>query len=797
MVRQRSVSGKWLLASVSIAWVAASCPAHAADEISFDIPAGRLNVALISFATQAGVSIDTSEPALRLVRVGGLRGRFTLREGLRRLLQGTGYNFGISRGNVVRLFREPAARARPEVPRSARAAAPSPEPVVQVPTPPEIIVTASKQNVALADYPGGFHAASFDDARSLRSGSGGSEVLLRNLPNLASTNLGSARNKIFVRGIADSSFNGQLQSTVSQYFAESRLTYSAPDPDLALYDVEKVEIVEGPQGTLYGAGSLGGVIHIVPRPPVSGEFEVSGTAALALTGNQLGADGALVANIPIGGRAAARIVGYRIIRPGYIDDVRRGLSDVNRTDVLGVRATFRVELQPGLSFDAGILSQDTGSRDGQYTDDPRSSALTRRSFFAQPFYNDYRMGFGTFRADLGFAKLLSNTSYTYHAINTVFDATSPATQIPQLFQEDMQVRLLTHETRLSGSTNLISTWVAGLSIAHNVNRIDRFLGPADALAVISNVRSETLDVALFGEATLPIWRNVSVTGGGRLSHFVRFDDFSSQSGTASGEPTGSLTRLLPTAALSWHPWKGMMAYLRYQEGFRPGAQQLTGSGDQVEVTSFQPDEIRTSEIGMRFGADAGSRFSGGLSYAFSRWDRVQADLVTSAGFPYVDNLGSAQVQYVSANLAWQPTSALGLEVSAFNTSSKLDRVTTGTEADVDGNLPNVAESGWRVTARFEPWIADTKITLDGSVGYIGTSYLGARAPFDLSQGDYVDAAVGARVDFGRWGVSVDIENLMDSRANRFSYGNPFSVADGNQRTPLRPRTVRIGIDAKF
>jgi outer membrane receptor protein involved in Fe transport len=787
-----------LLLSASIVCAAATFPAHAAEEISLDVPPGSLNVALVSLATQAGVSIDTSDPALRSVRVAGLRGRHTLREALRRLLQGTGFDFRVSRGDVVRVLRQPARRARQAVPdRRKPATSPFSRPPVDLLSPEEIIVTASKQRVALADYPGAFHAASYDEAQSLHFGSRGSEVLLRDLPNLGSTNLGSGRNKIFVRGIADSSFNGQLQSTVSQYFGESRLTYSAPDPDLALYDIEKVEVVEGPQGTLYGAGSLGGVIHIVPRLPAPGTLEVSGTAAIVVTGDKLGSDGAIVANVPIGTRAAVRLVGYRISRAGYIDDVRRDLSDVNRTSVSGLRATFRMEFNAGLSIDAGIVSQDTASSDGQYTDAPGSSALTRRSFFAQPFDNDYRLGFATLGADLGFARLLSNTSYTYHAINTVFDATSPTAQIPSLFDEDMEVRLLTHETRISGSTRWISNWVSGFSFAHNVNRIDRFLGPADALAPISNVRSETLDAALFGEATVPLWRNVSITGGGRLSLFARFDDFNTELGEALVEQFRPLTRFLPTAALSWKPWKGTIAYLRYQEGYRLGALQLTGSGDQAEVTSFQPDAVRASEIGMRFGTDSGSRLSGGLAYAYSRWSRVQADLVTSTGFPYVANLGSAQVHYVSANLGWQPNPELSFRISAFNTTSRLDRPTAEFQADVEGNLPNVAESGWRFTTRFEPWIADTKITLDGSVGYIGTSYLGVRAPFDLSQGDYIDTAVGARVEFGRWGLSLDIENLMDSRANRFSYGNPFSVAEGNQRTPLRPRTLRIGINASF
>jgi outer membrane receptor protein involved in Fe transport len=784
---------------MAIVCVAVSCPAEAAGEISLDVSGGPLNVALVSLASQAGASIDTSDPALRSVRVDGLKGRYTLREGLRRLLQGTGYDFRISRGNVVRLVRRPPRRVRSAPsPRPTAATGASGLPATYQPAPPEpIFVTASKQDVPTADYPGAVHVASFGQAHGLHVGGMGSEALFRVLPNLASTNLGSGRNKIFVRGIADSSFNGQLQSTVSQYFGESRITYSAPDPDLALYDIERIEVVEGPQGTLHGAGSLGGVIRIIPRPPVVGELSVSGTAAIGVTGDRLASDGALVANIPIGERAAVRLVGYRIVRPGYIDDVKRGLSDINRTRVSGVRASFQMEIDDNVSIHLGLVSQDTASDDSQYTDEPRSSALTRRSFVAQPFDNDYRLMVATLRADLGFGKLVSNTSYNIHPIRTVFDATPRASMIPVVFEEDTKLSLLTHETRISGDTSRISNWVTGFSFAHNVNNTDRLLGPADALASVSNVRSETLDAALFGEASLPLWHDVSFTAGGRLSVFARFDEFNTEAGQAPAEPTRPEIRFMPTAALAWRPRSDVIGYLRYQEGFRPGAEQLTGIGDEATVTRFQSDAVRAVEMGMRFGTDAGSPLSGGISYALSRWSRVQADLVTSDGFPYVANLGSAQVRYLSANLAWQVTPKLRFGLSGFHASSHLDRPTPQFEDEAEANLPNVADRGGRLTGRFEPWVAGTKITLDGSIGYIGTSYLGISAPFVLSQGDYLDTSLGARAEFGRWGLSLDLENLLDSRGNRFSYGNPFSVTDGNQRTPLRPRTVRIGIDARF
>lgn len=786
--------GRIILAAAPVAWVIAAPPAQAAQTYVFDIPAGRLDKALLSFATQAGISVDVSDPGLASVAVGGVRGRYTVRDGLGRLLRGTRYTFTIARGNVIKLVpRRATPLLRPK--RPPQPAPPAPPP--PLPSPQPIIVTASKQDIATSDFPGTIHVEGFTVEDGLRTGSLGTEVLLRELPNISSTDLGSGRNKIYVRGIADSSFNGQSLATVGRYFGESRLTYSAPDPDLALYDVRRVEVVEGPQGTLYGAGALGGVIHIVPFSPELGVNEISSMAALGMTEGRLGGEVAGIANLSLGRDAAARLVGYRIVRPGYIDDLGRGLSDINKTTVTGLRATVRVEPSERWTVDLGVLGQDTASRDGQYTDGPLPETLTRTSAIAQPFDNDYRMIFATIGGDLDFARLVSNTSFADHKFDSVFDATAPGAANPIAFEEATRVSLLTHETRLSGSSGRISSWVAGVSLAWNINHVDRLLGPVPEPAQVSATRSEAINVALFGEATINLLSDVSVTGGGRFSYVRQIDKLQAPSEDLDFEPSRTDIRLLPTAALSWKPVPGVIGYLRYQEGFRPGAQQISGSPGQATVTRFQPDEIRTFELGTRFGTQPGSRFSGGATYSFSRWNRVQADLVDLNGFPYVDNLGSAYVRFVSAYLVWKPTRQLTFESSAFITSNSLDRPAPGFEAADERDLPNIADSGWRLTSRFEPRLGYVKLTLDGTIGYIGTSYLGIGAPFDLTQGDYLDTALGARFDFGEWGLSFDIDNVANSRANRFSFGNPFSVAEGNQRTPLRPRTVRIGIDATF
>lgn len=781
--------------TAAAACIVATSPAHAAEETQFDVPAGQLNVALITFATQARVSVETSDPALRSVRVRGVKGRYSVREGLRRLLQGTGYDFAISSNRVIRVF--PRKETPPPKP-PLRPSLPAPAPVeTQTEAPPQtIIVTATKQNAALSDYPGSIHVGSFEQSQTFRFGGQGSEVLLREIPNLNSTGLGSGRNKIFIRGISDSSFNGQSQSTISQYLGESRLIYNAPDPDLALYDIARVEVLEGPQGTLYGAGSLGGVIRIVPREPQVGKAEISGTGAVSTTRGELGTDGAAVANVPLGDNAAVRVIGYLVRRPGYIDDLERGLTNINRTNITGMRATLRFEPSDDLSFDLGVVSQNTASRDGQYTDSG-TSALTRRSFVAQPFDNNFRLAFVTAKWRLGWAQLVSNTTYTDHTIDTEFDATSPADQVPALFEEVMWVKLLTHETRLSGASGALKSWVLGASVAKNITSVERLLGAPENPPVLSSGHSEILDTALFGEATAQLWRTFYLTAGGRLSWVRQVEEFIVPEEAAGLEPSRASLRLLPTAAFSWKPWRGWIVYARYQEGFRPGAQQLTNDGGQMLITRFAPDKIRTTELGLRFGSRPGARFSGSLSYAYSRWSRVQADLVSPDGFPYVANLGSGYVRYTSAEIAWRPMPELTFEASGFLAASNLDRPAPDFIEAAERDLPNMTDSGWRLSARYAPRIDNAKLTFEGSIGYVGSSSLAIGAPFDFTQGGYREVSLGARADFDGWGLSLDVENLLDSRENRFSYGNPFSLASGNQQTPLRPRTVRIGVDASF
>jgi len=140
-----------------------------------------------------------------------------------------------------------------------------------------------------------------------------SSDIAASVDGLTLTNEGAGRNRQFIRGVADSPFSGTSQSTVAIQLNDARVAYDAPDPDLRLVDVDRVEILKGPQGPLYGSGALGGVYHIVTNPPQLDRF--SGLAEIhgqSVAGGDAGGGGQAVANLPVvKDRLALRAVIYR------------------------------------------------------------------------------------------------------------------------------------------------------------------------------------------------------------------------------------------------------------------------------------------------------------------------------------------------------------------------------------------------------------------------------------------------------------------------------------------------------
>jgi outer membrane receptor protein involved in Fe transport len=781
---------------VTLCLVAA--PASAAGEASFDIPAGPLSGALIALAGQARITIVANDPTLSRLRARPVRGRMTVRAALTKLLSGTGYGFVMAAPDAVRIVPLPPPL------RPVRAAPKSRPPrPVPVPTPAvrteEIVVTASKQSVLLSELPATARVIDLSADEAARRGGRGSEGIVARLPMLASTHLGPGRNKLYIRGIADSSFNGPSQSIVGEYLGDLRLTFNAPDPDLRLYDMSRVELLEGPQGTLYGSGSLGGILRLVPTPPNLDEAEGQASAGLASTRHGgLGGDAAAVLNAPlVRGRLALRAVGYTVSEAGWIDDLGRSRRDVNRTRISGGRAALLYAPAGGWRIELAGVAQFIAGRDGQYAE-RGLPPLTRSSHLPQPFDNDYLLGGLTIRRNWNGLELVSATSLVDHSLDSRFDATGGAGIAgTQLFREDLNIRVIAHETRLSGRTSGGIGWLAGFSAVRDVSRVERTLGPPAAPAPLTGVRNATSEAALFGQLSLPLGARVTVTGGGRATWSRGAGIVLHAPDREANEPTRNDFRLSPTLAISWRPAGNLLVYARYADAFRAGGLAVSATGSASAAQRFESDELGSAEVGLRYGSSAG-RFSADLAVSRTRWSDIQADLIDSRGLPFTTNIGNGRIYAAEARAIWRPMPWLAFDASAFLSDSALDSPAPAFAAADERSLPNIPEAGARAGVRAERRLgASATLGIDASLRYVGRSKLGIGPPLDAPQGGYAEADFGLRLGLGRVRLTLDVENAADARGNRFSYGNPFTVADRMQTTPLRPRTVRLGIDLPF
>ncbi len=783
--------------------IAFTTQASAAPKQVFDIPAQRLDAALARLGQDARMSIGSTDPRIAAVTSRPVRGTMSVDRALRTLLQGTGFAFVRIDSQTVRIVQaktvRPSAKSRPPAPPPPRPKPQPPAPVIPPPDspPPDIVVTATKQGQSLTTYPGTAHV---EDIGSIGlSENLGSAAFVARVPSLTTTNLGTGRNKIFVRGIADSSFSGPTQSTVGLYLGDLRLTYNAPEPDLRLYDINRVEVIEGPQGTLYGAGALGGVIRIIPNMADASAFHTSASGGVSTSSRgSLSSDLSGMVNLPIvEDKVALRVVGYRQIEGGYINNSRLGTRNTNRTQISGARANLRINPGDGWTVDLGTVSQNIDARDGQYAERSQPE-FTHAAFIAQPHDNDFWANSVEIHKDWGALSLVSSTGLVRHSLSETFDATGYQSRPGVLaYQADEAIRLLAHETRLSRKTAKGGSWVFGISALRNTDHMDRFLGPVGSPAILTSLRNIKTEFAFFGEATKPIGRDWSATLGGRFFRSITEGELL---GSAEIERRRKQSSFLPTAALSWRPVDRIIAFMRYQSGFRSGGLSINNDATN-SVLHFDADEIQTTELGLRFGeAGALSRahVAGGISAFFSRWRDIQADLISPNGLPFTDNIGRGIVNGIEANVRWRPTARLTLESAFFFNHSALTNPAIGfAEADRRA-LPNIAQLGGHFSFEWEQPVSDALIVnANGTLRYVGGSNLGTIAPFILEHGETMQADVSAELKAAHWAISLDVTNLFDRRGNNFSYGNPFTVSLGQQTTPLRPRTVRLGVKIGF
>jgi outer membrane receptor protein involved in Fe transport len=405
-------------------------------DFQIDIPAGPLNESLSKLSTVSGVSVGFGG-TLPAIRTRAVRGRFTSAGALARMLAGTGFV-------AVRIspdaFRIQGATQVPTPPRVKTSNA---EPTPATTSPEEIIVTGQKRTQILSQVPMSVTVVPLADATNRFSP--GSRDLALSVEGLALTNLGPGRNRQFIRGVADSPFIGSSQSTVAVQLDNTRATFDAPDPDLRLIDVERVEILKGPQGPLYGSGALGGIYHIVTRKPVMDTLSASARIiGETIAHGSSGIGGEAVLNLPIvTDTLALRAAGYASHGGGWIDNIGRR-DNANRSSTYGGRVALRWQPSGQWTIDLGADSQYVTASD---------DTLSRVSPIAEPADNDFRAATATITGQVGRFDLVSATSYVDHRIDFTLDASASASALgvtaPATYQDNRAYSVLNQELRIS------------------------------------------------------------------------------------------------------------------------------------------------------------------------------------------------------------------------------------------------------------------------------------------------------------------------------------------------------------
>lgn len=808
-----------------------------AQERTADIrlPEMRLDAAVRMLSQQSGTSIGFRDPSLAGVRVKPVRGKLTASAALERALRGTGARARQVAAATYLIERAPAV-ARP---------APRPKPPHAVPPPSdpeepvEVVVTATKRDIPLGAYPGGVQIINGDSLSAADAAQGTAAIETR-IASVVSTHLGPGRNKLFVRGIADSSFVGPTQATVGQYWGNSRITYSAPDPNLRLYDVQSIEVLEGPQGTLYGAGSLGGVVRIVPRAPNLRTSE--GAAWGGITGVQHGqpsVDGGAIVNVPlIDDKLAFRGLAFGAVEGGYIDDIGRGLRDINRVRTIGGRGALRLDAGDGWLIDLTGVGQKIRGDDSQYAD-RGAGDLRRISNIAQPFRSDYWLADLVVRKRWDDLELTSSLGYARQYVFELFEGQAladpgmpdvqPKADAPGTgYSQANRISMLTFETRLARRGPDGTGWLLAASLLRNNARVERRMDIAPSLVAsgvieaangaptisrdyvwsmavfrpLTGVTNKVDEATLYGEATIEPLPRLTLTLGSRLTHASLSGqsedvlDTLAYRNDPGARGSRSETRFLPSAALAWRPNDRLTLFARFQQGFRPGGIAIR----QDYVQRFEGDRVTTLEGGSRY---IGGQFDIALSGSWTNWKHIQADLIDGFGFPTTANIGDGEVFSLGVAGRWRPIRGLEIDASLYLNDSSVTRrdivvlpiEAPGIPAD---RLPNVADATGRLGFAYTTELTSgDSFKLDGHVRYVGRSTLGVGPILEKLQGDYLDTGLEARIGNDRRGFSLTLTNLLDARGNRFALGSPFLIRDRDQITPLRPRSIRIGFDWNF
>jgi outer membrane receptor protein involved in Fe transport len=682
----------------------------------------------------------------------------------------------------------------------------------------EIVVTATKRETNLQDVPFSINAQTQQQIQ--RSGATTVEDLARNVAGLQIQNLGPGQSQVAVRGVAAGQIvrdQPGVKEQVGVYLDESVISLSLFTPDLDLYDLNRFETLRGPQGTLFGSGSVGGTIRYITNQPNMTRVEGSLEANInVLDGGDIG--GALrgMINAPLANGVAMRAVGYYTQYGGFVDAVGpAGGNNVNDGHRAGGRLAIRLEPSAGVTITPRVIYQEIKANgfnreevynlySNPFTNPPRTFEERQQYLLLPESFSDHFL-----LADLNVNIDLSDhiaftsvSSYVNRDIRVSRDASAltgsvsvdlgypdAAVNLPSNLVDTTDLETFTQEARIATDYDTPFNVVLGVFYA-NTHRFyrqrlptpgydaatDATLGAGTSAATRngfpanspynSDLPYNISQTAVFGEATWDINGRLHLTAGGRYYDFSerrRFKSGGLFSNLDNRVDETSSNGFSPRVILSYEPADNIRINAQASKGFRLG-----GVNDPLNVPlctptdralfggfqSYNDETIWNYELGVR-GRRSGVNFSAAAFYTDMSNLQVTLD-AGSCSSRIVFNVPKAHSQGIEFELSAQPVRGLNLSVNG-----------TVIEAEFDSTLPGV--------------LATTTGIRDGNrLPSVPKFQISANASYEWPVSDSANAYVGA--SYQHVGSRYTQPSDQENNPRTFVSGLPFNGATGNAAT---------------
>ncbi|MEG3087782.1 TonB-dependent receptor [Sphingomonas sp. PB4P5] len=371
----------------------------------------------------------------------------------------------------------------------------------------EIIVTATKRATTIQDVPFSINAQTEQDIT--RANAGTLEDLSRNVAGLSIQNLGPGQSQVAVRGVSAGQIARDqpgVKEQVGIYLDETVVSLSLFTPDLDLFDLNRVETLRGPQGTLFGSGSVGGTIRYITNQPTTRGIEGKVEANINMVDeDSVGGHVKGAINLPLGSNAAVRAVGYYTRYAGFIDALREGGrrdENVNSGERYGGRVSLLLEPAPGVAITPRVIYQkittDGFNRQEVYnlyanqftTTRPKVTFDEREQYLLldESFDDEIFIADNTLAVSLGPVDFTSVTSYTRRDILVSRDASAltgsvsadlgfPTAGIllPSNLRDTTKVKQFTQELRFASNGSGPFQWLVGGFYAHTDRQYQQVL----------------------------------------------------------------------------------------------------------------------------------------------------------------------------------------------------------------------------------------------------------------------------------------------------------------------------------